>query len=74
MAEKKNTEFDRPGGYAMPKGATQVQSRVAAKMKAAGEAGEIKLFGDRGTAHEPLSRKRLHMAHHATYRDTNFYC
>jgi hypothetical protein len=22
MAERKNTEFDRPGGYAMPTGAT----------------------------------------------------
>lgn len=42
MAEYKNTEFARPGGYAMPKGATQVQRRAAKAMVEA----EIKLYGD----------------------------
>lgn len=51
MAEKKNVDFDRPGGYAMPKGATQVQRKSAAEMKAAYEAGEIKLLGDRVPPH-----------------------
>ena len=73
MAEHKNTDFARPGGYAMPKGATQVQSRVAAKMKAAGDAGEIKLFGDRGKVHEPLSRKRLKAEFHESDPDTRLY-
>ena len=46
MAEKKNTEFDRPGGYAAPKGATQVHRRAAAEIEVAGRSGDIRLFGD----------------------------
>lgn len=48
MAEQKNLEFDRPGGYALPKGATLVQRRAAAQLVDA----EIRLFGDRVPAHE----------------------
>ncbi|MCA9295228.1 MAG: hypothetical protein KC983_01900, partial [Phycisphaerales bacterium] len=43
MAERKNTSFERPGGYAMPKGATIVQRDVARELPDAG----IRLFGDR---------------------------
>jgi|GEM_PF-268401 len=49
MPEQKNIEFDRPGGYALPKGATLVQRRAAAGMRSA----EITLFGDRVPTHEP---------------------
>ena len=73
MAEKKNREFDRPGGYAMPSGATQVQARVSKKLKDAGDAGEIKLFGDRVPAHTPLSRERLEPDFHDADPDTRLY-
>lgn len=49
MPEQKNLAFDRPGGYALPKGATLVQRRAAADMVNA----EITLFGDRVARHEP---------------------
>jgi DNA modification methylase len=49
MAERKNTQFNRPGGYAMPKGATQVQRKSAKALREA----EIKLFGDSLSPHEP---------------------
>ncbi|MBX3355870.1 MAG: site-specific DNA-methyltransferase [Phycisphaeraceae bacterium] len=52
MPEQKNLEFDRPGGYALPKGATIVQRKSAAEMKAA----EITLFGDRVPPHQPAPR------------------
>jgi hypothetical protein len=42
MAEKKNTRFNRPGGYAMPSGATQTQRRAAMELKPE----DIRLFGD----------------------------
>src|SRR3982750_1661256 len=42
MAEKKNTQFDRPGGYAQPKGATQIQRKAARDVPQA----DIRLFGD----------------------------
>lgn len=51
MAEAKNLEFDRPGGYAMPRGATIVQRKAAAEMRAAGDV--VRLFGDRAPAHAP---------------------
>lgn len=47
MAERKNIEFDRPGGYAMPKGATQVQRRMTRDLTSA----EIRLYGDRHPRH-----------------------
>jgi site-specific DNA-methyltransferase (adenine-specific) len=50
MAEKKNVEFDRPGGYAMPKGATQVQRKAR---KDVVEPGVIALYGDTVPKHEP---------------------
>lgn len=49
MPEQKNMEFDRPGGYALPKGAALVQRRAAAEMRDA----SITLHGDRVPAHEP---------------------
>jgi adenine-specific DNA-methyltransferase len=49
MAEKKNTNFDRPGGYAMPKGATAVQRQAARELSQA----DIKLFGDSLPPHQP---------------------
>jgi len=55
MAEKKNIEFDRPGGYAMPKGATQVQRKSVVEVKTAFDAGEIKLFGDGVPPHVPAN-------------------
>ncbi|MBM4112515.1 MAG: site-specific DNA-methyltransferase [Phycisphaerae bacterium] len=51
MAEQKNTEFDRPGGYALPTGATLVQRRAAADLASA----DIRLFGDRVPKHEPCA-------------------
>ena len=49
MAERKNTEFDRPGGYATPRGATQIQRESAAEMPAA----DIRLLGDEVAPHVP---------------------
>jgi site-specific DNA-methyltransferase (adenine-specific) len=46
MAERKNTEFNRPGGYAAPTGATQVQRRAAIEIEVASRNGDIRLFGD----------------------------
>src|SRR5689334_9905427 len=54
MAEKKNTQFDRPGGYAQPKGATAVQRRAAVELKP----GHIQLFGDTAPAHQPAEAGR----------------
>jgi len=83
MAEKKNIEFDRPGGYAMPKGATQVQRKSVVEVKTAFDAGEIKLFGDGASSHrdqEKRSRKTLipdprslTPSFHATDPDTRLY-
>lgn len=50
MAEKKNLEFDRPGGYAQPTGAIHVQKRARSELAAEREA--IKLFGDGAARHE----------------------
>jgi site-specific DNA-methyltransferase (adenine-specific) len=69
MAERKNTQFDRPGGYAMPKGATQVQRRAARDVVEA----EIKLFGDGAPRHEPAAMPRLAPAFHAADPDTRLY-
>ncbi len=53
MAEKKIIDhFDRPGGYAMPKGATVVQAQAAKAIKAAGVDGGIRLFGDAAPSHQ----------------------
>jgi site-specific DNA-methyltransferase (adenine-specific) len=68
MAEKKNTDFDRPGGYAMPSGATQVQRREATKLAEA----DIKLYGDSIPAHEPADAT-LKPTHAAADPDTRVY-
>jgi site-specific DNA-methyltransferase (adenine-specific) len=49
MAERKNVEFDRPGGYAMPRGSVQVQREAARKMLAA----DVRLAGDALPRHRP---------------------
>ena len=73
MAERKNVEFDRPGGYATPKGATQVLRGVAERLKAAHEAGEIRLFGDRVPPHAPKPLRQLKPAHALSDPDTRIY-
>ena len=62
MAERKNTEFDRPGGYAMPTGATQVQRRSAVELKAAADFGEVRLFGDTAPRYVPDQGSAIAMA------------
>ncbi len=52
MAERKNVEFDRPGGYAMPKGATFVQREAARSISVE----DVKLVGDRVPPHEVKSK------------------
>ena len=49
MAERKNTTFDRPGGYAMPSGATQGQRKSAGDLSQA----DIRLYGDSAPGHTP---------------------
>jgi len=49
MAERKNTDFDRPGGYAQPRGATAVQQEAAR----AYEQADVRLLGDMAPAHAP---------------------
>ena len=66
MAEKKNTEFNRPGGYAQPKGAIAVQKRAA---KALAEA-EIKLYGDSLPSHIARGMPRANCIEPA-YADSN---
>jgi DNA modification methylase len=69
MAERKNTQFDRPGGYAMPKGSTITQRGVAGRMKHA----DIRLFGDQIEPHRPRSGPELHPEHEAADPDTRVY-
>ncbi len=76
MAEKKVIDHFvevRPGGYAMPSGATQVQRRAAGDVKAAAEAGEIRLFGDRVPPHQPTTGQPLAPAHALDDPDTRVY-
>jgi site-specific DNA-methyltransferase (adenine-specific) len=68
MAERKNTDFDRPGGYAMPKGATQVHRDAAKAMTEA----EVKLYGDSVPAYAPKAVTTT-PAHHADDPDTKVY-
>ena len=56
MAEQKNIEFDRPGGYAMPKGATQVQRKSRKDLTADGV---IRLYGDAASSHVPNVSSRI---------------
>ncbi len=69
MAEKKNTEFDRPGGYAMPSGCTQSMRRNA---QATVEA-DIKLYGDCIPAHDPQRPCAKKPKHQARKPDTRVY-
>ncbi len=59
MAERKRTDhFDRPGGYAMPSGATTGQARSASDMKVAGDEGVICLFGDQIRSYRAKKRAK----------------
>lgn len=68
MAERKNTDFDRPGGYAMPSGATQVQRRAASAMADA----DVRLYGDSVPRHEPAGTPPT-LAFRAGDPDTRVY-
>lgn len=70
MAEYKNIDFDRPGGYAMPKGATQVQRKVR---KDLGAEGVITLYGDAAAAHAPKVTKGIAPTFSADAPDTRLY-
>lgn len=69
MAEYKNTEFDRPGGYAMPRGATAVQREAA---RAYADA-DVRLLGDVVEKHEPRKPKSMRPAHTAADPETRVY-
>lgn len=68
MAEQKNVEFDRPGGYAAPSGATAVQRRAAQELRSA----DIRLFGDRAAPHVP-HLTTIRPDHSAEAPDTRVY-
>ncbi|MHC5026461.1 MAG: DNA methyltransferase, partial [Planctomycetota bacterium] len=68
MAEKKNTDFKRPGGYAMPTGATQVQRKAAAELVDA----EIRLYGDSVDPHVAPDGV-AEPAYHANEPDTRVF-
>ncbi|MHC5022726.1 MAG: DNA-methyltransferase [Planctomycetota bacterium] len=69
MAERKNTEFDRPGGYAMPTGATTLQRKEAAALAEA----DIRLYGDDLPPYGPAPAADLVPAHQAADPDTRIY-
>ncbi|MCH8260879.1 MAG: site-specific DNA-methyltransferase [Planctomycetes bacterium] len=69
MPEQKNTDFDRPGGYAMPKGATQTMRRSASAMREAA----IELYGDQVARHEPSKPRAKQPKHQARNPDTRVY-
>ncbi len=73
MAEKKNLQFDRPGGYAMPKGAIAVQKKLALDLKSATGEQHIRLFGDQVPPHEPAKPRSLEPAHSLADPDTRVY-
>lgn len=68
MAERKNTDFERPGGYAMPSGATQVHRRAAAEMTVA----DVRLHGDSVPAHVAPDAQ-LEPSYQADDPDTRVY-
>jgi DNA modification methylase len=70
MAEKKNLDFDRPGGYAQPTGATAVQKKARAELLADREA--IRLFGD-GAAPHAAKPAKIKPFLSATDPDTRLY-
>ncbi len=69
MAERKNIEFDRPGGYAMPKGATQVQREAARDVAQA----DVRLFGDAVESYQPRTIENIEPAHQDRKPDTRVY-
>ncbi len=69
MAERKNTEFDRPGGYAMPSGAVATQRRAAQAANAA----DIRLYGDTLAAYRPPPGEAIEPAHAVLVPDTRLY-
>lgn len=73
MSEHKNIEFDRPGGYAAPSGATSVQRKSAQQMREAGEKGQIRLWGDQVAAHAPSPSGPPVPAFSAEAPDTRLY-
>ncbi|MFG0328425.1 MAG: DNA-methyltransferase [Phycisphaerales bacterium] len=74
MAEYKNTEFDRPGGYAMPKGAIQIQRQLARTVSELPEEQRIRLYGDTVPRHEANTKNAsLKPAHRLKDPDTRVY-
>jgi len=69
MPEQKNTDFDRPGGYAMPKGAAQVYRNAVRELAEA----NVKLYGDKIEAYEPASIKNIKPAFSSKKPDTKLY-
>jgi len=69
MAERKNTSFDRPGGYAMPRGATQVQRRARHDTARA----DIRLYGDDAEVQPPPAVTDPEPAFAAGDPDTRVY-
>lgn len=69
MAERKNTDFDRPGGYAAPKGSTQVHRKAARELNDT----VIRLYGDTTEPHEPKTLPKLKPAFSAKDPDTRLY-
>lgn len=69
MAERKNVEFDRPGGYAMPKGGTQRQRADRRLMSEA----EITLLGDSLPPHEPAATAAIEPDFTADDPETRVY-
>jgi len=69
VAERKRTSgFDRPGGYALPKGATGVLRKAAVELVKA----DIRMMGDRVPAHV-VPRGPIKPAHVAGDPDTRLY-
>jgi site-specific DNA-methyltransferase (adenine-specific) len=69
MAERKNTEFDRPGGYAMPTGGTVRQRRARAEV----EESDIRLHGDSIDAHESVNQPTLEPRYRASEPETRLF-
>ena len=69
MPGKKNPYFERPVGYAMPKGGTQTMRRSASAMREA----DIKLYGDHVAPHEPSKPRAKQPKHQAGNPDTRVY-
>lgn len=69
MAERKNTDFDRPGGYAAPKGSTQVHRKAARELNDT----VIRLFGDTTEPHDPKPLPKLKPAFSAKDPETRLY-